>query len=57
MELQAGDLQNSMADYSTTAGRIPILFFWRLLGSTPATQWYKVRPYAVNIHQVTTVAG
>ena len=26
MELQAGDLKNSMADISTTAGRIPILF-------------------------------
>ena len=26
MELQAGDLKNSMADYSTTASRILILF-------------------------------
>ena len=26
MELQAGDLQNSMADYSTTARGIPIRF-------------------------------
>ena len=26
IELQAGDLKNPMADYSTTAGQIPILF-------------------------------
>ena len=26
MELQAGDLKSPMADYSTTASRIPILF-------------------------------
>ena len=26
MELQAGDLKDSMADYSTAAGRNPILF-------------------------------
>ena len=43
MEIQAGDLQGPMADYSTTAGRIPILFVLRLLGSTPATRRYKIR--------------
>ena len=56
MELQAGDLKSRMADYSTTAGRIPILFFWRLLGSTSATRRYKVRLYAVNTDGVIGLA-
>ena len=42
----------SMANSSTTAGRIPILLFWRLLGLTPATRRYKAHSYAVNIHEV-----
>ena len=42
----------SKADYSTTAGRIPILFSWRLLGSTPATHQYRAHSYAVNIDEV-----
>ena len=52
MELQAGDIQNSMAEYSSTAGRISILFFWTLLGSTPAMQQYKVLPYCMKTHEV-----
>ena len=42
----------SMADSSTTAGRIPILFPGGCLGLTPATRRYKAHSYAVNIHEV-----
>ena len=42
----------SMADSSTTTGHIPILFFWRLLGSWPATQRYKVHAYAIKTHEI-----
>jgi len=42
----------SIADYATSAGRIPILFFWRLLGSTLATLWYRAHSYAINIDEV-----
>ena len=41
-----------MADSSTTAGCIPILVPWRLLGSSPATRRYQVRPYAIKTHEV-----
>ena len=43
----------SMADSSPTAGHIPILFFRRLLGSSLATQRYKVRPYRMKTQEVT----
>ena len=46
-----------MADSSTTGGRIPILFSWRLLGSSPATRRYKAHPYAINIHEVSIPGG
>ena len=46
-----------MANSSTAAGRIPILFFWRLLGSSVATQWYKVHPYRMNTQEVANLYG
>jgi len=45
----------SIADYSTTARRIQILFCGRLLGLTPATRRYNAHCYAVNNHEVTTL--
>ena len=47
----------SMADYSTTAGCIPIQFSWRLLGSSLATKRYKVRPYRMKPQEVTVIYG
>ena len=46
----------SMADYSATVRPIPIWSFGRVLGSTSATRWYKVRRYAVNTHGATGLA-
>jgi len=42
-----------MADYSTTAGRILILFAGGLLGSLSATQWYMIYLFATFIHDFT----
>ena len=57
MEIQAGNLQDPMADYSTTTGRISILFILRLLGSTPATRRYKIRLCRTNTHGIAVLCG
>jgi len=46
-----------MVDYSTTTGRIVILFAGGLLGSTPATRRYKVRPYRIKAQDIAVFCG
>ena len=57
MELQAGDLQDPMADYSRTAGQIPIRFLLRLLGSMPATRRYKIRLCQTKTPKIPVLCG
>ena len=47
----------SMADSSTTAGCIPILFSWRLLGSFSASQRYRIRLCRMKTQEVTVSCG
>ena len=57
MKIQAGDIHNAMADYSTTTARILISFGWRLLGSTSATRRYKVCLCHITTHENAVLCG
>ena len=46
-----------MADSSTTAKCIPILFCRGLLGPSLARQWYKVHPHRINTQEVANLSG
>ena len=47
----------SMAECAAAAWHILIVFYWRLLGSSPATKRYNIGPNASKTHEVIVYHG